>query len=303
MSRLPSQDSVGAHSYTTTSTANSYDHTGSARMYPSLSQKSFHISSARSDVTGRSSPDNFAVYTPRQQQPMDLQTFDHFPYTSGEEFSSSHSIYQRGEFKLDVSSNTSLNSGSSYSMFPNTSEDGFTLLSAQIPVTRDTLMYNTNMLNESPIWDNAAFPDSQRSSPMPLEDWSLPAQMASTTSSPLEYSPSVEAISPQFGQDFSEITDLPPYTTGDRVVKKPIGPRPSKVASDMAARSQRFPGTSETSDESRFVGRSSINVDNTARDNPLYQNVTVQADGFYHCPWEGKEGCGHKPEKLKCNYE
>jgi hypothetical protein len=60
----------------------------------------------------------------------------------------------------------------------------------------------------------------------------------------------------------------------------------------------------ETPDESfKMVGRSSLEIDNAARDHPLYQNVTAQADGFYHCPWEGQDGCQHKPEKLKCNYE
>ncbi|KZF23628.1 hypothetical protein L228DRAFT_121098 [Xylona heveae TC161] len=39
-----------------------------------------------------------------------------------------------------------------------------------------------------------------------------------------------------------------------------------------------------------------------ARDNPLYQ-AAPQADGLYHCPFEGQEGCAHKPAKLKCNYE
>lgn len=38
-----------------------------------------------------------------------------------------------------------------------------------------------------------------------------------------------------------------------------------------------------------------------ARSHPFY-NAPPQADGFFHCPFEGKDGCDHKPEALKCNY-
>jgi hypothetical protein len=41
----------------------------------------------------------------------------------------------------------------------------------------------------------------------------------------------------------------------------------------------------------------------SARDHYLYKNVFPQADGLFHCPWEGQSSCNHRPEKLKCNYE
>jgi hypothetical protein len=43
----------------------------------------------------------------------------------------------------------------------------------------------------------------------------------------------------------------------------------------------------------------------TPRDHHLYQYVTPQSDGLYHCPWEKDPivNCQHKPEKLKCQYE
>ena len=41
--------------------------------------------------------------------------------------------------------------------------------------------------------------------------------------------------------------------------------------------------------------------DETARAHPLYQ-ASLQNDDMYHCPFE-TEDCGHKPTKLKCNYE
>ena len=58
---------------------------------------------------------------------------------------------------------------------------------------------------------------------------------------------------------------------------------------------------------SHTVKRSKGNTagDNTAREHPLYHNVTPTADGLYHCPFEDdpKANCTHKPGKLKYNYE
>jgi hypothetical protein len=54
---------------------------------------------------------------------------------------------------------------------------------------------------------------------------------------------------------------------------------------------------------SGFNRRSSNDGESTARDHPLYKNALPQADGLFHCPWEGRDNCNHKPEKLKCNYE
>lgn len=39
-----------------------------------------------------------------------------------------------------------------------------------------------------------------------------------------------------------------------------------------------------------------------ARSHPLYSKEP-DADGMYHCPSEGENGCNHKPTTLKCNYE
>ncbi|KXH27129.1 C2H2 transcription factor [Colletotrichum nymphaeae SA-01] len=52
-----------------------------------------------------------------------------------------------------------------------------------------------------------------------------------------------------------------------------------------------------------FPSRRPTNEGDTARDHPLYKNATPQADGLFHCPWEGETSCNHKPEKLKCNYD
>lgn len=212
--------------------------------------------------------------------------------------------------------NVSISTGP-YSLYATTGEEAFVsltaetdLLSGQGPDVRDNMMYNPVTIMESPtLWDNADYLDeSRRSSPVMFEEaWSLPpAQMTtSATNSPLDYSPSIEGISPRYVEDYPDLVELPPYTTTrDRVMRKPIGPRPSKVASDLSTRRQRVP-TSDGSEDLKLVGRSSLDMDNTARDHHLYHNVTPQADGLYHCPWEKDptSNCQHKPEKLKCNYE
>ncbi|KAI0480081.1 hypothetical protein GGR56DRAFT_663908 [Xylariaceae sp. FL0804] len=49
--------------------------------------------------------------------------------------------------------------------------------------------------------------------------------------------------------------------------------------------------------------RTSGDGESCARDHELYRSAYPQADGLFHCPWEGKASCNHKPEKLKCNYD
>ena len=307
--QMTRQESTGAHSQRA-SHASSYDQTRSSRLYSTASQVPY-ISSARSDVTGRSSPVDSGLYTPGTQQ-LEPYSFDNFPFPGSEDVSVGQSTFQRDSADGLPHSNVSLTTGPSYSMFTATADDTFVSLSngsnnlaSHASISRDSMVFNPGTAIDSPpnMWDDAPpFLESQRSSPALIEDWSLPPPQMTTsaTNSPLDYSPSLDGLSPRYVQDFPDLVDLPPYTTGDRVMRKPVGPRPSKVASDLATRGQRITGTSETSDESlRFVGRSSLEIDNTARDHPLYHNVTPKADGLYHCPWEGKDGCQHRPEKLK----
>jgi hypothetical protein len=168
------------------------------------------------------------------------------------------------------------------------------------------------IMNPNDLWGSAAHSlDSPRSTPTLFgEPWALPPPQItiSTTNSPMEYSPIREGVSPRYVQDFTDWVEQHPYTnTSNRVTRK-LGHRQSKVTSDLAAASRRprGPGSSKTSDESfKLVGRSSLDLDNTAREHPLYHNVTPKADGLYHCPFEDdpKANCTHKPAKLKWNYE
>ena len=321
MSRYPSQDSIGAQSQRTdhSSTVNSSDQNRSVRMYPNVPQMSYHMSSARSDITGRSnSPESFALYTPAPQ--MEIQAFDTFPYTGGDDLAEGPAIFHR-DSTAGIASNPMsipMTTGRSYPLFASAGDESFMSLTQgpnshtnSGPVTGDSVVYKPSTIIESPtLWDNGTdFVDSRGSSPVLLEDpWALPPHlMTSTTNSPLEYSPSVEGLSPRYVPDYPDLVELPPYaTTGDRVVRRAVGPRLSKVASDLASRNQRVGGTSEASDESlKLAGRSGLELDHFAREHPLYHNVTPHTDGLYHCPWENKPdaNCQHKPDKLKCNYE
>jgi hypothetical protein len=170
-----------------------------------------------------------------------------------------------------------------------------------LPTSEDGV-YNHALMTDSPLlWESGPnIQKSQRSSPG-LDDWAVPPQLiTSTSSSPLEYSPRLEDLSPTGIPDFTDATEMPEYPPGSRPSRKPVGPRPTKVTSDRASRNCAPTGTSEGPDESLRL----LELDNSARDHPLYQNVSTHADGLYHCPWENDDpSCQHKPEKLKCNYE
>ncbi|PQE11372.1 c2h2 transcription factor protein [Rutstroemia sp. NJR-2017a BVV2] len=285
MSRFPSQDSTGAQSQRTTQSSSTdiNDQNRSLRLYPNVSNGPYNGSSIPSDATVRSaSPSSSVLYTPSGQ--IDFQSaFDNFTYPGhddmpGNDFTATTTGYSQPP---------TLSLTTEFDMFP--IADGLpTSLSAAprsltsyVQSAPDSVIYNSALIGSpTNIWGNS-FLESQRSSPVVHEEpWSLPPQMmSSTVNSPLDYSP-IDGNSP-------------------RMTRKPNGPRPSKVAGDIA--NARQPGNSE--DSFKLVGRSSLEADNSARDHELYHNVTTGADGLYHCPWEGNPNCQHKPEKLKCNYD
>ena len=272
------QDSIGAQSARTShsSAANAYEQAQSARMYHGMPQVPYQMSSPSSDGTGSShSPE----YTP-QPPHMDSQNIDNFPSFQGDQTQGHHSIYHR-DSTSNVPSHVLVDSS-----FPNgfatSGNDSYmsTYLSTQV------------LFNDSPTLFDDDFLDGQRPPPMIDEFWALPPGMMSPTA----YSPSEQSLSPPYGQEVME----PPRPIV-RALKK-TGPRQSKVNSDIA-RNSRPSGASEASEESlKYTGRTP-DVDNNARVHELYHNASPQADGLYHCPWEGQDVCQHRPEKLKCNYE
>ena len=297
MSRGPSQDSIGARSQrnTQSSATNLYDQSRSTGMFLDLNTVPFHMSSPGSDVTGRS-PANSDFFSPTQQH-MDAEVFDDYRFQDAEDISGDSQVFHRNSTGgIDSNPVAAMTAGPSYNLYATTGDERLLTDSTAL----DSQDYDPNTLE----WA-AGFTESQGSSPAILDSWPAAPPQLTSTSTPLDYSPSLEGMSPNFGHEFSDLTERRPQSTTNNRVRK-AGPRQSKVTSDLAsaARHQRPGGTSETSDGSsiRLVGRSSLETDNNARIHYLYQNATIQADGLYHCPWE-EEGCQHKPEKLKCNYE
>ena len=246
MSRQLSTDSIGARSQGTTysSSIYSFDQTRSARRFPNDSQVSYHAPSVRSDGSDRSNSP-VALYTPTQQ---DIQEFENYSYQNAEDFSGPNPMFHRNPMvSTATAANIPMASGPSYNLFAPSGDDmfvslptGSNALPSQVPVSRDSLSFHPSVMMNSPeMWDSTAdFLDSQRSSPtVPEDPWMLPPSQMMTSATNSPYSPSLDDLSPRYVEDFADLVEQPPYTTtGDRVTRKPIGPRQSKVTSDLASR-------------------------------------------------------------------
>ncbi|CAK7220424.1 hypothetical protein SBRCBS47491_004184 [Sporothrix bragantina] len=124
------------------------------------------------------------------------------------------------------------------------------------------------------------------------------------------YEPSVAAISPQSWGSSSSRRSSPDH--GEDTWSLPMAASPaeshdSPASSPFAVEAASSTGSSSSSNTATAAtiqqNRSNSEGGESARDHPLYKSAVCQADGFYHCPWEGDENCNHKPEKLKCNYD
>ncbi|RFU34599.1 hypothetical protein B7463_g1735, partial [Scytalidium lignicola] len=298
MSRFNSQDSIGAISQRST---NYYDHNRSTSLYPNISQMSFRMSSASSDITGRShSPASSAFYPATQT--MDFQAMDNYSYQNGDDLSVDYPLYADSAISMsNGAADGLLTEDQSYGLYQTSPEDitfttslenGHGSLADPNSILRDSVIYNPQNSNETSItWDNQTFMESRKSSPA-LEEWAMVPQLTRTTNSPLDYSPILEGKSPRYAQDLPEMMDLPPYdAASSKSSRKSVGVRNPKVDVD---------GHEEPV---QVIRRTSGEIDNSARDHPLYHNATAGPDGLYHCPWEGDASCQHRPEKLKCNYD
>ncbi|CAK7197394.1 hypothetical protein SEUCBS139899_000040 [Sporothrix eucalyptigena] len=128
------------------------------------------------------------------------------------------------------------------------------------------------------------------------------------------FEPSPAAISPDAWGSPSSRPSSP--DRNEDTWSLPIAPSPaeshgsvtsSSFAAQLEAASvsgrKNSSSSSNIEDSSRHNNGSRSSEGESARDHPLYKSATCQPDGFYHCPWEGKDNCNHKPEKLKCNYD
>nr|XP_036575332.1 C2H2 transcription factor [Colletotrichum truncatum]KAF6781890.1 C2H2 transcription factor [Colletotrichum truncatum] len=132
----------------------------------------------------------------------------------------------------------------------------------------------------SASWNSFSPPESQLSSPAqsPEEVW-LSAPLMSSPSHSEHVSPIIQSQSPSVNGKFG------PELVGDELSGSVL-----TIVGDAAL-------------PPAFPSRRNTNEGDSARDHPLYKNATPQADGLFHCPWEGDSSCNHKPEKLKCNYD
>ncbi|SPJ73592.1 uncharacterized protein FTOL_03322 [Fusarium torulosum] len=120
-------------------------------------------------------------------------------------------------------------------------------------------------------WDCFSSSISRSSSPNTIEDLWFPNQSPNS-------SPQIQCQSPSLDQT---IPLIPEDVTGKTI-----------------------PSLDDFSTTSAFTGPRRQNSDGeSARDHDLYKKAAPFEDGLYHCPWEGQPSCGHRPEKLKCNYD
>lgn len=310
MSRFNSQDSIGGISQR----SDYYNHPRSTNMYPNISQMSYRMSSASSDITGRShSPASSAFYPTTQT--MDFQASDNYTYQTGDGLSGDYPLY--ADSAISMSNTTAdglLTEDQSYSLYQTNPEDiTFTTsmdnahgsLADTSSLLRESVIYNPQPSDETPItWDNQTYIESRKSSPA-LEDWAMVPQLTRATNSPLDYSPSLEGKSPAYSEELPELLDLPAFdAASSKSSRKSLGVRHPKVAGDiLSSRNGRLGDVDGHEEPVQVIRRTSGEMDNSARDHPLYHNATAGPDGLYHCPWEGDASCQHKPEKLKCNYE
>ncbi|CAK7268465.1 hypothetical protein SEPCBS119000_003072 [Sporothrix epigloea] len=117
------------------------------------------------------------------------------------------------------------------------------------------------------------------------------------------YEPSVAALSPQSWGSTSSRRSSPDH--GEDTWSLPVIASPTESSDSPVSSPFAIEAASSSKIASTAIGtqRNSVSESDSARDHPLYKTAACQPDGFYHCPWEGDEGCNHKPEKLKCNYD
>ncbi|TDZ61606.1 hypothetical protein CTRI78_v004231 [Colletotrichum trifolii] len=153
----------------------------------------------------------------------------------------------------------------------------------------------------SASWNSFSPPESQLSSPAGSpEDMWLSAPLMSSPPHSEHVSPIIQSQSPRYVSQVSSIIESASdaanlYSVNGKFGQDLIGDELSGSMLTIVGDANSLP--------SAFPSRRNTNEGDSARDHPLYKNATPQADGLFHCPWEGESSCNHKPEKLKCNYD
>jgi hypothetical protein len=148
--------------------------------------------------------------------------------------------------------------------------------------------------NSSPgSWECFSSSISRTSSPATIDEAWLSAPLSPHSS------PEIQCQSPRYVCGDLELHEFVSYQSDAFSVDRKV----TLLSEDLTAGKPMSELEDALSLPPPFTTRRQGNEGESARDHELYKNVTVQADGLFHCPWEGTANCNHKPEKLKCNYE
>ncbi|KAB5558012.1 hypothetical protein GE09DRAFT_1173121 [Coniochaeta sp. 2T2.1] len=157
---------------------------------------------------------------------------------------------------------------------------GFAMGQHVNPCATQIEMYDTGLSGNSPYSLGSLSPDSRNTSPGADDTWS--AGLATSPTTDAHDSPPLNGPSP-------------------RMTRKMDG---SELVLSEDLHGSVFNGLCDDfSLPPPFGGRCMSGEGESARDHYLYKNAFPQADGLFHCPWEGTPSCNHRPEKLKCNYD
>lgn len=212
------------------------------------------------------------------------------------DFQPSEDYYHADQNALE---NISIPLSTSYNLFCGSRNDAIVAAPLGINISAESLNFNHALIEHSMWEDNfMGSPEASHSN----DEWSH----SHVINSPISFSSSVGS-SPSFFEDLSNQAENSSQITTIKHRKKINRSISSKVGNEMVVASGKSPVTELKSFDTpiQLIGRSSNELENNAREHPLYHNVSPQADGLYHCPWENDSStsCQHRPEKLKCNYE
>jgi hypothetical protein len=164
-----------------------------------------------------------------------------------------------------------------------------------------TQIYDTGLSGSSPYSPLCSLsPDSRHSSP---DDTFSTGPLVASPTTDAHDSPPFDGLSPRYvlAEDSVFCLALSHMIENIRMNRKLDG---SELVMPEDLQGAALNGMcDEFSLPPAFGGRRLSGEGESARDHWLYKSAFPQADGLFHCPWEGTPSCNHKPEKLKCNYE
>lgn len=165
-----------------------------------------------------------------------------------------------------------------------------------------TQIYDTGLSGNSPYSLGSLSPGSGNSSPGGDDTWSAGPFIASPTTDAHD-SPPFNGLSSRYVP--ATVWMLPralSHMNANHRMNRRLDGSGLVISEDLHGHG--LPGMSDDfSLPPAFSARRMSGDGESARDHPLYKNAFPQADGLFHCPWEGQSSCNHRPEKLKCNYE